>query len=200
MSATTSMPKSAVEIVQTYAARVSSVAQRAGELFAERLAEYVVGVQRLAAASGSLPEDQADGLLGVAAELGITAERLGYDVEALIHDRNLAAKIEAHETRNAELRGPLPALEQELAVAEAACLKIRQEYAARLKQAEELVRTARVARDKVAQTPLEPTGHWHKQRRRLRELAPHVLGESVSEKDFRALLARRMESLIAGVR
>lgn len=193
MSTTTSMP-----IVERFKAQLANVSDRAAEQHSDQLRRYVAGVRRLAEAGCQLPTQEADDLLKLASDLGVSPDRLGYDADLLIHEANLRGRIESTNARNAEQRAPLQGLESAVKAAEADYLAVRREYAVKLQAAEAAVNDARRARDAVVSLRDEPTGHWEKQARRLKDLSPHLYVENMPEAEFRRVMARPMVGILAG--
>jgi hypothetical protein len=183
------MPKS-VAVVDVVERATQDVFAKACESFDADLAAYRAGVQAMAESGGTLPADKADELLAICQRLGIDASRLASDSTVFIGLRNINARIEAVQARNAARLEPLPQLEQAMQEASDVFVRVKVECDQKMKAAEAKLNEARRQYEKIANQREERTDAERAEVLELQNRNAHLF-YSMTADELRRYLARR---------
>lgn len=162
---------------------------RAEEAFARDLAAYRAGVQAMAKSGGTLPEAQADELVGVCQRLGIASTRLAADAVVFIKKRNIEIRIDAVQARNEARIKPLPQLHHVMEAATAEFLRVQTECRTRVQAAEAALNKARRAYDAVANQREERFDNERNEITELQNRNPHLF-QPMTGDELRRYLGR----------
>lgn len=166
----------------------TDVFHEARQQFADRLRAYRQGIARMADNEGKLPADEAEQLLSVTRDLGISPDRLSADVMTLIRHSRLSASVDAVMTQAGEQARVVASLKAELDAETAVFSKIKSECDHRVREAD--VRLAVVERRhaKAAAVRHERTDDKQAEMMRLRNQSPHLYQE-IDAEALRRILA-----------
>ena len=180
------MPNAVVDRLQQATLDVHA---RAQEAFARDLAAYRAGVQAMAESGGTLPEAQADELVGVCQRLGIASTRLADDAAVFIKRRNIEARIEAVQARNEARIKPLPQLQRAMEEATAEFMRVQTECRTRVEAAESALNEAQRAYDAVAKQRDERCDNERNEIVELQNRNPHLF-QPMTGDELRRYLGR----------
>lgn len=180
----------AVAVAAVLKTNLQDVHAAAQEAFARDLDAYRAGVRAMADAGGTLPADKADELLGVCQRLGINHERLASDATAFIRLRNINARIDEIQARNAARREPLPELQREMEEAEREFMRVRVECMGKIQAAETAANVARRAYESIANIREERIEREQAETLDVHNQFPHLF-QNITPDELRQFLARR---------